>query len=947
MIFEDKLVALLKNPGYTVSQGYRLYEVDPFGLMYFPNRCLDGEDPAISPGDCSTDSKRSLDNYSYFNIGKTPQGLFNFQNTSTEQIVDVFIDQATDCVIFIQSSTTGNYTRIYVSPYQQIERRTLTEEEIPNYFLIGQINSFVATRSVRHNNTIYAIDATLGAQIVYKIDLSIVADFNYASSSISASVLAIHSATPIIKDIAYDRTRDKLVGLRGDEILIYDGSWNGTTIPNNTGYVREHQSITHDYINDLYIIGNLSGVGSAYDFRGPFRDILNPDNILNDAAIFTIVKASDLNTAYDVPYVTIDNIEQYRYPLIFPIDNPSQTPTLPYKTYCNISKIRFFDMNGVPRLIGRDDFIYQVINDYLTGEAYAESSFIHRSLVSYSSYAASNGEIIDGVLSVVATTDSTNAVSTDPNTIPQWISFDYGEYVDPDCSRVLINNIKICHERSARCVGSDNLIVNGDFLEGLENWTDLNGDTFPDPFDPSLWTENNNTVTLGTVSGIKQSIEAAGLIDLRIKINAIEPAIDPAASLIFKFYEGAEVVYEEEITLGDINELPYQYSSDFAVEADAFSIELGTRATSAIIDFVLLCDIQGEKACKPGYAKIAYDSFIDNNGEWVLASDPENLCGQEPEPPQLEGFDVWYNDNALFEPGLRYFGYDDLIPKLYSQQGFYGYTIDKINKRVFWIDNQYRLHKSSQINPNDDLIIANLQSNWNLPANTSPNRLIAYDSGIFFYCSEIDLRTGKRQLILINDDGFELRRTILPNARIDAITAGNGSVLVSTYDASPIGTPIFSIYKYNIQSLALEDVHIATDFDNAVPASIFNLSIDRRNNLLYYHVAFTIEGGGASIRRVALDSLTNRATRINLTRGGSAFVALTIHHFDVDASGDLIIWWSNRIIDPDDPFRFFTTSIISRAVIANGQVIDLIGPDVNGLTVTPNQRNPSLYTNSV
>ncbi len=650
MIFEDKLVALLKNPGYTISQGYRLYEVDPFGLMYSTKRCISSDDPSNYPGDCSSDSKRSLDNQSFYNVGSESfdDGLFNFANASTETLVDVYIDQPNDCLIFIQTNSASNSTKVYLSRYKQVERRTVTDTLLPEYFLIGEITGFQATRTARFNNKIYAVNGNPGSQQVYEIELNIENTSNYLGSSISSSLITTYTDPDVIKDITWDSNRSQVVALTSTDLLIYNGSWTVHPIANNTGYTREHQSITYDYLNDLYIIGNLSGVGSSYGFRGPTRSVAYPDNILNDAAIFTLIKGNNLSEATDVPYFTVDNIEDYRYPLIFLIDNLNNTPTLPYKTYCNITKVRFFEMNGMPRIVGRDDFIYQVPYDYLTGKTLSEESYIHRSLVTYSSYStnvSSNSEIIQGVLSVIATTDKENAVSTDPNQIPQWISFDYAPYTDIECSKVLINSIKICHDRAAKCVGSDSLVLNGEFLDGLSNWIDLDNNIFPNPYDPTIWSEAESSVNLGSIVGLKQFINSNGLVELRFKINDIEPAIDSSAGVVIKFYNSTNSIeYQEEITAEDLGGVSGIYATELAVEAQAFSIEMNNRATNVVIDYVLICDIAGEKSCKPGFDKISYDSFIDSNGEWTKSSDPNVVCGfgaaDNPYHNQRNRFDV-------------------------------------------------------------------------------------------------------------------------------------------------------------------------------------------------------------------------------------------------------------------------------------------------------------------
>ena len=936
MIFEDKLVALLKNPGYTISQGYRLYEVDPYGLLYFNGRCINAEDPSSQNiSSCSSDSKRSLDNYSDFNNNVGNKGLFNFPNVPVENIIDIYIDQGSQTVIFIQSDNINNYTRIYLSPYKQIERRTVTDLNAPQYFLIGQIDGFVATRTCRSEGIIYAIDDIVGSQRIFSISINITTAFEYVGSNIDYDLYAEYNNTPKIIDITYDKIRNKLIALSQSEILTYSNIWASNNIPSDTGYAREHRSITHDYINDLYIIGNLSGVGSAYDFRGPFRDLLSPNNILDNAAVFTIIKANEVERAFDVPYFTIDNIEEYRYPLIFPLDNPNLTPTLPYKTYCNISKLRFYDMDGKARLVGSDDFIYQVLNNYLTGEEYPESSYIHRALVTYSSYATGEGDLIDGVLSVLATADSTNAVSTDPNQISQWISFDYGSYVDPDCSKVLINDIKICHERSARCVGADNLIANGDFLEGLDGWSDLDNNPFPDPFDPDIWSESDNTITLGDILGIKQTLSASGLVDIRIKLNSLEPQIDQEAGLIVKFYDGSEVVYEEEITNRDLEVLPFIWSTDFAVEATAFSIELNSRAISAILDYILICDIQGEKNCKPGYEKLSYDSFIDNNGLWILASDTNNLCGEQPEPPALTGYDLWYNDNSLTSQsdilGLKYLNYNTLSSTKFFSNRFIAYTVDKRLKRIFWLDEQYNLHRASQINPADDIIIATLpqiEDGLSNIDNFGVSRLITYHEGLFLYCGPLNLVTGRRDLIIINQDGAEIRRTNLPNARILAIAADERYVYVSATEGFEIGGN--RIYRYDIDTLTRVATHNPTSSvaPGRVLRDVRNINLDRRNQILYY-------SDNSQMFGLDLSNVEGQSRRITLDN--TRFI--TINHFDIEPNGDIMLWYGTPA-DQQSPFGSPIVNKIARFVIENNTLTDLINANYSMVY-------PSIYTNSI
>lgn len=883
MIFEDKLIALIKNPGYTISQGYRLYEVDPFGLMYFNVRCTEEDDPAVAPGTCSSDSKRSLDNYSYFNDNTRfdDDGLYNFANPTTETIIDIYIDQANQGVIFVQVDPVANNTKFYISPFKQIERRTVSKLPLPSYFLIGVISGHQAVRTIKHEDTIYTVNAG-NLQTIYKVDLDIKNAPTYGDSNITATVYANYMLSPELIDITYDQNRGKVVALRQADILIYDNGWEAYPIPTDAEYVREHKSITHDYVNDLYIIGNLSGVGSAYDFRGPTRSLIAPDNILNKASAFTILAASDLTQASEVPYFTVDNIETYRYPLIFPLDNPNQQPTLPYKTYCNLSKIRFYEMNGIPRIIARDDFIYVVLYS-ISGEIYPESSYIHRTLLSYSSYIV-DSQVATGVLSTIAVADKQNAVSTDPNEISQWLSFDYAPYVDPECSKVLVNNIKICHERAAKCVGSASLIKNGDFLEGLTNWTDLDGNVLSNPYDPDIWTEDGSTITLETVIGIKQDVIAQDLIDIRIKINSIEPVFDGGAGVIFKFYDASDnVVYEENVTLDDLGQVPGIFVTDFAIGASSFSIELNDRATKVVIDYILICDIAGEKSCEPGFEKISYDSFIDNNGLWVKESDPDNNCGIEPPPPPLpsDDYDVWYDygQGAYFGSVQRidHFGYENLKIINYKDGLMRGFTIDKRKKRVFYVDQNEKLHRSSQANVNDDVIIAQLPNYATALDYLSRN--IAYDDG-HFVCVGRELSSPSNTLILLNDEGSELKRTSLGTLAtpltIQAVKINQDIIYLTVNLDNSLPGQGFRIYKYDL-NLQLLSTHTPYFF-SVIPALLPILAIDPNNKYLYY-------GFGNSVYRLLISDFESDAELIiSLSSKFSKIWSL-----DCDSNGDLII----------------------------------------------------------
>ena len=621
MIFQDQLIALLKNPGE--EYGYRMYEVDHTGLLLYSRRCYDN-DPIGDPGhECSRDSKRSLDNNNVHGIEPSLNyGFYNFE-TDNEDIVDIYIDQPKQVVIFIQANKTLNYTKIYVNPFTTNNRRTQFINILPEYLQIGEISGFSAHRTVKVNDTIYMVNESPSHQIK-KVDISISWSGGLFLGAYSGNIIQQTIATypTQILDITYDTLRQSVVCLTPSSIVSYNDSWTESLIPNTT-YAKEYKSITHDYVNDLYFIGNMSGVGTQYNFRGPTRSLIDLDNILNEASIFTIFNPLT-GTVTDVPYIKLPNQQSYRYPIIVPIDVPANTPILPCKTYCNIGRIRYYNMNGISKIICSDDFVYKV-------HTQSENTFIYRSILGYSGYtneqSASSG-LIDGILTTLATTDDLNAIEDIESNMAKWISFDYGHLIDEECNKVIVSDVKICHMRTNRCTGSDNYIRNGDFVYGLSDWNDGNGDEFVNPYDSDIYDRDLAHVKMHNVTKIQQFVNLSNRISLQIAMTH-SGYTDPLSSVIYKFSEGTgTITYTEEIRLSNIPS-PYIYNIDIPIEGDMFSIELNDRAIAENgiinLDYVLICDITDQKVCQPGYELVSYDSFIGNTS-WEILTDSANSC---------------------------------------------------------------------------------------------------------------------------------------------------------------------------------------------------------------------------------------------------------------------------------------------------------------------------------
>lgn len=625
MIFQDQLIALLKNAGE--EYGYRMYEVDHTGLLLYSRRCYE-TDPLGSPGyECSRDSKRSLDNNNVHGVEPDLNyGFYNFE-TEDEEIIDVYIDQGKQVVIFIQVNQSLNYTKIYINPFTVNNRRSQFINILPEYLQIGQIDGFKAYRTVKSaDGSIYMINES-PAHEIKKISVSITWTgglfIGAYSGSITEETIATYPSQ--ILDIGYDSIRNSVICLTSSSILAFNDTWSETVIP-STDYTKEYRSITHDYQNDLYFIGNMSGVGSQYNFQGPTRSLMDLDNILNEASIFTIFEPST-GTVTDVPYITLENQESYRYPLIVPIDIPANTPILPCKTYCNIGRIRYYNMNGISKIVCSDDFVYHVTTQ-------SQNTYIYRSILSYSSYTSysdSGTEIIEGVLTTLATTDDLNAIENVESDMAKWVSFDYGNLIDEECNKVVISDVKICHMRSNRCTGSDNYVRNGDFVYGLLDWYDSNDEEFSDPYDDNLYDRDYAYIKMHNTGPIKQYISISGRVSLQLAFSASD-YINPASALVYKLIEATgTVVYTEEILLKDI-ESPHIYNIDLAVEADALIVELNDAAIvengSLNLDYVLICDISDQKVCQPGYSLISYDSFIDDSG-WEVLVDHNFPCNGE------------------------------------------------------------------------------------------------------------------------------------------------------------------------------------------------------------------------------------------------------------------------------------------------------------------------------
>jgi len=186
----------------------------------------------------------------------------------------------------------------------------------------------------------------------------------------------------------------------------------------------------------------------------------------------------------------------------------------------------------------------------------------------------------------------------------------------------IIDDVTVCALSDADCEGgSNNLVVNGKFENGVQNWTDENGvalnpGTSWDPISKAI------IFSLTTNDEIRQSIvepsSAGQTLFLYFEVSSLEPEVIAELSFDYGILDRNGTVVKKSTFIKQNATIPTTIELEFKPPSDGefqvfFNTGTGISGTAKIRN-VLIC---GPISCEDGYSLIARDTFENSTGGWT------------------------------------------------------------------------------------------------------------------------------------------------------------------------------------------------------------------------------------------------------------------------------------------------------------------------------------------
>jgi hypothetical protein len=186
----------------------------------------------------------------------------------------------------------------------------------------------------------------------------------------------------------------------------------------------------------------------------------------------------------------------------------------------------------------------------------------------------------------------------------------------------IIDDVVACAQTDANCSGgANNLVTNGKFDNGVENWTNENGvplDPTGDAWDPiikalvfSLTTENEVRHDIVDTDSIGQTLF------LSFEVVSLEPAVISELSFDYGILDKDGNVVKKATFTKQNNSIPITLELEFQPPSDGefkvfFSTGSGISGTAKIRN-VLIC---GAVGCEDGFSLVSKDTFENSTGGW-------------------------------------------------------------------------------------------------------------------------------------------------------------------------------------------------------------------------------------------------------------------------------------------------------------------------------------------
>lgn len=201
--------------------------------------------------------------------------------------------------------------------------------------------------------------------------------------------------------------------------------------------------------------------------------------------------------------------------------------------------------------------------------------------------------------------------------------FELKDAAAPNTHWLYLDQIVVCDLANEDCgPGARNLIRNGNFERGVQEWTDESGAALP-ATDPSVWDNDIFAiiVNLTAESEVRQRITnlvPGRELTLSFEVTSYEPDIISELEIQYGILSDSNsVIVSDSATNATLQPTPKRLTLTFTVPPDGIiKVFFKTGAIGGVckIRNVLLCDLSG--VCEEGYDRVSFDEFETGKGSW-------------------------------------------------------------------------------------------------------------------------------------------------------------------------------------------------------------------------------------------------------------------------------------------------------------------------------------------
>lgn len=188
-----------------------------------------------------------------------------------------------------------------------------------------------------------------------------------------------------------------------------------------------------------------------------------------------------------------------------------------------------------------------------------------------------------------------------------------------------IDDVILCESIIDDCgIGTTNLINNSFFTDGIDGWTDGNGDALSDSVtDPKYWSSSTKSILIGANNAPVVMNTISGLSSGQNMIFSFEfdhiPHESGNLELKYSIDDGDTVLLSGSILNNSITEFPSTLTIPFIIPSTTSgTIEIkftaGSNSGEISVSSAMCCSVGNE--CGPGQVKISFDDFETTRGGW-------------------------------------------------------------------------------------------------------------------------------------------------------------------------------------------------------------------------------------------------------------------------------------------------------------------------------------------